>query len=269
MLLLGSAALVAFVMLATSPHQVADLLQAGNIRAPAFAPTLASTVGAHWMLALAIPLAVVVLGVRLIVSRPRVERIVFAIAAATVLIAVMVNVIVVPAVANTLSLKDFTDRAMRVAGDNSIGYLNALNYDVAFYSRRTIPIVSLKDPDLPRYLIAWRTLFDAIPASKRSRFEIVMVSNPTSLDGTDEMLLLRERPGSTPLPKPSEDYIQAFYDSPSLLISPIAFTNRGSTSADVPRKRASHICVISDSYRFTSINVPPRCFTSSANPAAG
>jgi hypothetical protein len=178
---------------------------------------------------------------------------------------------VVPAVANTLSLKDFTDRAMRVAGDNSIGYLNALNYDVAFYSRRTIPIVSLKDPDLPRYLIAWRTLFDAIPASKRSRFEIVMVSNPTSLDGTDEMLLLRQRPGSpTPPPNPTDDYIQAgSYDSPSLLISPTAFTNRGSTSADVPRKLASHIRVISDSYRFTSINVPPRCFTSSAKPAAG
>ena len=269
MLLLGSAALVAFAMLATSPHQVADILQAGNIRVPAFAPTLASTVGAHWMLSLAIPLAVVVLGVRLIVSRPRVERIVFAITAAMVFITVMVNVIVVPAVANTLSLKDFADSAMRVAGDNSIGYLNALNYDVAFYSRRTIPIVSLKDPDMPRYLIAWRTLFDALPASKRSRFEIVMVSNPTSLDGTDEMLLLRQRPGSTPLPKPSEDYIQAFYDSPSFLISPTAFTNRGSTSADVPRKLASHICVISDSYRFTSIKVPPRCFTSSANPAAG
>jgi hypothetical protein len=96
--------------------------------------------------------------------------------------------------------------------DNSpVGYLNALNYDVAFYSRRTIPIVSQKDPDLPQYLIAWRALFDALPATKRSRFEIVMVSNPTSLDGTDQMLLLRLRPGS-PAPKPSEDYIQATFN---------------------------------------------------------
>ena len=85
---------------------------------------------------------------------------------------------------------------MKVVDDGSVGYLNALNYDVAFYSRRTIPIVSIKDPDLPQYLIAWRTLFDALPATKRSRFEIVMVSNPTSLDGTDEMLLLRQRAGS-------------------------------------------------------------------------
>jgi len=63
---------------------------------------------------------------------------------------------------------------------------------------------------LPRYLIAWRTLFEALPAAKRNRFEIVMVSNPTSLDGTDEMLLLRRRDDvPTQPPKPSDDYIQA------------------------------------------------------------
>src|SRR6202044_1221914 len=99
------------------------------------------------------PLAVVILGVRLIVPRPTVERMVLAIAAAMVFITVAVNVVVVPAIANTLSLKDFTDRAMKVVDDSPVGYLNALNYDVAFYSRRTIPIVSQKDPDLPRYLI--------------------------------------------------------------------------------------------------------------------
>lgn len=210
MLLSGSAALVALAMLIASPHEFADLLQVGNIRASAFAPNLASAVGEHWILALAMPLAVVVLGVRLIVTRPMVERIVFAIAASMVFVTVAVNVIVVPAIANTLSLKDFTDRAMKVVDDNPVGYLNALNYDVAFYSRRTIPIVSQKDPDMPRYVIAWRTLFDALPASKSSRFEIVMVSNPTSLDGSDEMLLLRRRAGAaTPPPKPSDDYIQA------------------------------------------------------------
>jgi 4-amino-4-deoxy-L-arabinose transferase-like glycosyltransferase len=210
MLLLGSAALVALAMLVVSPHEVADLLQVVNVRASDFAPTLASTVGKHWMLALAMPLAVVVLGVRLLVTRPQVERMVFAIAGAVVFITVAVNVIVLPAIANTLSLKDFTDRAMKVVDDSQVGYLNALNYDVAFYSRRTIPIVSQKDPNLPPYLIAWRTLFDALSASKRSRFEIVMVSNPTSLDGSDQMLLLRQRAGATtPPPKPSDDYIQA------------------------------------------------------------
>jgi 4-amino-4-deoxy-L-arabinose transferase-like glycosyltransferase len=210
MLLLGSAALVALAMLVASPLEFADLLQAASIRALAFPRILISTVGQHWVLALALPLAVVVLGVRLLVTRPLLERTVLAIAAAMVFITVAVNVVVVPAIANTLSLKDFTEQAMKVVDESPVGYLGALNYDVAFYSRRTIPIVSQKDPEIPQYLIVWRTLFDALPASKKNRFEIVMVSNPTSLDGTDEMLLLRQRAGSTtPPPKPSDDYIQA------------------------------------------------------------
>jgi 4-amino-4-deoxy-L-arabinose transferase-like glycosyltransferase len=214
MLLLGSAALVALAMLVTSPHEFADLLQAANVRASAFAPALASVAGKHWMLALAMPLAVVVLGVRLIVTKPLLERMIFAVAAAMVFITVAVNVVVVPAIANTLSLRDFTDRAMKVVDGSTVGYLNALNYGVAFYSRRTIPIVSQRDPSLPHYLIAWRSLFDALPPSKRSRFEVVMVSNPTSLDGTDEMVLLRQRADSaTPPPKPSDDYIQAGVNS--------------------------------------------------------
>ncbi|MGB9380641.1 ArnT family glycosyltransferase, partial [Candidatus Binatus sp.] len=170
MLMLGSATLVALAMLVASPHEFADLLQVGNIRAPAFAPALAATVGDHWILSLAMPLAVVILGVRLIVSRPLLERMTFAIAAAMVFVTVAVNVVVVPSIANTLSLKDFTGIAMKVVDNSPVGYLNALNYDVAFYSRRTIPIVSQKDPDLPQYLIAWRTLFDALPAAKRDRF---------------------------------------------------------------------------------------------------
>ncbi|MGB8683110.1 MAG: glycosyltransferase family 39 protein [Candidatus Binatus sp.] len=210
MLLLGSAALVALAMLVAWPLEFADLLQAASIRALSFPRILIATVGNHWVLAVAMPLAVVVLGVRLIVTRPLLERTVPAIAATMVFITVAVNVVVVPAIANTLSLKDFTEDAMKVVDDSPVGYLGALNYDVAFYSRRTIPIVSQKDPEIPQYLIAWRTLFDALPASKRNRFEIVMVSNPTSLDGTDEMLLLRRRAGSaTPPPKPSDDYIQA------------------------------------------------------------
>jgi 4-amino-4-deoxy-L-arabinose transferase-like glycosyltransferase len=210
MLLLGSAALVALAMLAAWSHDFADLLQAANIGATAFPRILTAIAGEHWVLALVMPLAVVVLGVRLLVTRPLAERMVLAIATAMVFITLAVNIVVVPAIANTLSLKAFTDRAMKMVEDHPVGYLGALNYDVAFYSRRTIPIVWQKNPAMPEYLIAWRALYDALPAAKRDRFEIVMTSNPTSLDGTDEMLLLHQndRPPPPPL-KPSDDYIQA------------------------------------------------------------
>jgi 4-amino-4-deoxy-L-arabinose transferase-like glycosyltransferase len=210
MLMLGSAALVALAMIVASPARFAEVLQAASISAAAFPRVLMLTVGEHWMVALAMPLAVAVLGVRLIVTRPLVERMVLAIASAMVFVTLAVNVVVVPAIANTLSLKDFTDQAMKIVENKPVGYLNALNYDVAFYSRRTIPIVSTRDPDMPEYLISWRALYDAMPAAKRSRFGIVMVSNPTSLDGSDEMLLLRQRATTPEAPlKPSDDYIQA------------------------------------------------------------
>jgi 4-amino-4-deoxy-L-arabinose transferase-like glycosyltransferase len=208
MLILGSAALVALAMLVAWPHAFSDLLQAATIRAPAFPRVLAAIVGEHWMLSMAMPLAVVVLGVGLLVRRALVERTVLAVAAAMVFVTVAVNVVVVPAVANTLSLKDYTDHAMKIVDSSPVGYLDALNYDVAFYSRRTIPIVWPRSSDLPEYLIAWRDLFEALPQSTRDRFEIVMVSNPTSLDGTDEMILAHRR-GSTKKPPKTSDYIEA------------------------------------------------------------
>jgi len=210
MLTLGGAGLIALAILVARPQEFAGLLQAAGIRAPAFPRLLTSAVAEDWVLDLAMPLGVAALGVFMIFTRPRIERMVLAIAATMVFTTVAVNVVVIPAIANTLSLRDFTDHAMKIVGDSPVGYLGALNYDVAFYSRRTIPIVAQRNPQMPEYLIAWRTLFNALPASRQSRFDIVITSNPTSLDGTDEMLLLRQRAGSPDPPSnPSDDYIQA------------------------------------------------------------
>jgi 4-amino-4-deoxy-L-arabinose transferase-like glycosyltransferase len=214
MLTLGGAGLIALAILVARPQEFAGLLQAAGIRAPAFPRILTSAVAEDWVLDLAMPLAVVALGVFMIFTRPRIERMVLAIAATMVFTTVAVNVVVIPAIANTLSLRDFTDHAMKIVGDSPVGYLGALNYDVAFYSRRTIPIVAQRNPQMPEYLIAWRTLFNALPASRQSRFDIVITSNPTSLDGTDEMLLLRQRAGSRDPPKkPSDSYIEAGFST--------------------------------------------------------
>ena len=210
MLLIGAAALATFAMLLLSPQETADLLAATNVRAAPFQAILHRTVLEQRFVSAVMPLAIIATGCFLIRTRPRIERIVIAVAAAMVFITVAVNVVVVPAIAKTLSLKDFTDHAMKIVNGNRVGYLSALNYDVAFYSQRTIPITSIRDPNLPEYLIGWRSLFDALPESRRSRFDILMVSNPTSLDGGGEMILLRERPTpGKPLPKPADGYIEA------------------------------------------------------------
>jgi hypothetical protein len=209
-LLIGAVALGAFAIVFVRPAEAADLLATMNVRAASFQRILSRIVEERWFVSVTMPLGVVAVGFFLIRTHPRIERMVLGFAAAMVFITVTANVVVIPAIANTLSLKDFTDHAMKIVDRNRVGYLNAMNYSVAFYSRRTIPIVSIRDPNMPEYLIAWRSLFDALPEGRRSSFDIVIVSNPTSLDGSDEMVLLRERttPGK-PLPNPADGYIEA------------------------------------------------------------
>ena len=209
-LLGGAAALVALAMLFWRPDIAADLIAAAGVHAASFQILLHRTAAEQWFVSAAMPLALIGVGCFLILTRPRLERIVLAVAAAIIFITVAANVVVVPAIANTLSLRDFTDHAMKIVDGSRVGYLSAMNYDVAFYSRRTIPITSTRDPNMPEYLIGWRSLFDALPESSRNRFDILIDSNPTSLDGSDKMVLLRERPTpGKPLPKPADGYIEA------------------------------------------------------------
>ena len=50
---------------------------------------------------------------------------------------------VVPALANALTLEPFTHEAMNLVGTRTVGYMGALNYDVAYYSGRNLPVVSI------------------------------------------------------------------------------------------------------------------------------
>ncbi|MGB8411469.1 MAG: glycosyltransferase family 39 protein, partial [Candidatus Binatus sp.] len=101
MLTLGGAGLIALAILVARPSEFAGLLQAAGIRAPAFPRNLMSAVAEDWVLDLAMPLGVVALGVFMIFTRPRIERMVLAIAATMVFTTVAVNVVVIPAIANT------------------------------------------------------------------------------------------------------------------------------------------------------------------------
>jgi hypothetical protein len=210
LMLIGGLALTVLWMLTTRGTQTGLIFNALGLRAPLFSHALGSAVGEHWLLAALMPLALEAVGFVLIRSRPRIENFIAMLAAGIVFIALEVNVVVVPAIANTLSLRDFTDHAMKIVETSSVGYLGALNYDVAFYSRRKIPIVSAKDRAMPDYLIAWSRMFNSLAPAQRSRFEVVIVSNPTSLDGSDDMLLLRRRgPPPAVAPQPESGYIEA------------------------------------------------------------
>jgi 4-amino-4-deoxy-L-arabinose transferase-like glycosyltransferase len=269
----GVAALVGLAALVATPAAMHDFLAFWGIRAPAFTAELAAAVSRHWLLAPALPIVLEALGFMLVRRPDSLSRLITITTAITACGVLAANLVVVPAIANTLSLRGFALEMVNTVGAGRVAYLDALNYDVAFYSGRSIPIVRMKDRDLPDYLIAWNGIFRSMPPALRRGWVVALQSNPTSLDGGGTMLLLRR--ASVP-PSPESNAIEVRfnrprrgYDARERRSFDTAFTSRGSTSAEPPRRATSQTWVISDSYRLTSTITPPRCLTSSAKPAAG
>jgi 4-amino-4-deoxy-L-arabinose transferase-like glycosyltransferase len=269
----GVATLVGLAALVATPSAMHDFLAFWGIRAPAFTAELVAAVNSHWLLAPALPILLEALGFMLVRRPDSLSRLLTITAAATACGVLAANLVVVPAIARTLSLRTFALETVNMVGPRRVAYLDALNYDVAFYSGRSIPIVRMKDRDLPDYLIAWNAIFRSMPAERRRGWVVALQSNPTSLDGTGTMLLLR-RVDVAPSPESNAIEVRLEpslrrYDARDRRSLDTALTSRGSTSADPPRNVRSQIWLISDSYRLTSTITPPRCLTSSAKPAAG
>jgi len=186
-------ALGALTLLAYQPERLHQIIYTAGIQNPGFMPALAIAVKSHAGAAVAIPAIALVLGIWMLARRAAIPRVVVPIAFAMTLISLAANIVVVPAIANSLSLKMFAIDTMKEVGSDPIGYLEILNYDVAFYTGRNMPILHNNNPDLPDYLIAWRSIYFSSPASLQDRYQIILTSNPTELDGSDEMVLLHKR----------------------------------------------------------------------------
>jgi 4-amino-4-deoxy-L-arabinose transferase-like glycosyltransferase len=269
----GVAALVGLATLVATPDAMHDFLVFWGIRAPGFTPALSAAIGAHWLVAPLLPVAIEILGFLLVRRPSSLAQLVAVTAAATGCCVLAANLVIVPAIASTLSLRTFTIEMINTVGPHRVAYLDALNYDIAFYSGRTIPIVRMKDPDLPDYLIVWNGIYRHMPPEQQRKFVVAIQSNPTALDGHDAMVLLRR---ATVAPSPESNATEVryapprrSYDARARRSFDTARTSRGSTSAEPPRRLMSQMRVSSDSYRLTSTITPPRCLTSIAKPAAG
>jgi 4-amino-4-deoxy-L-arabinose transferase-like glycosyltransferase len=201
--LAGIDALLGLGMLAFAPHALQLLLRAVAIDDYDLVPQLELAAAARPFVAMGLGIAMIAIGVLVIRGRQGVERLCLAITGGTVCLALAANLFVVPALANALTLEPFTHEAMEIVGTSTVGYMGALNYDVAYYSRRDLPVVSIWSGPRPDFLIAWREEFMRLPPSVREQFRAVLLSHPTELDGTGGMVLLRCEPGYAPqLPGP-------------------------------------------------------------------
>lgn len=187
----GAGALLALASLWAWPAALGAIFGKFGITAPGFVRALGSTVGGLAILAVLIPGSAAALGSFLIRTRSSTPKLIAGVAAGFCLIALAINLFVEPAVARTLNLKQFAIDAMRTVGDQKVAYLGALNFDVAFYSKRNIPIAMSMDARAPDYLIVWGESYDHLPPEVRRQWPVVLRSGPTELDGTGWLDLVR------------------------------------------------------------------------------
>ena len=146
-----------------------------------------------------LPLSAVAIGIYLLRVRPRAENIVFAITGGFVAIVLAVNLVVEPAVANTLMLKGFAASTMKIANGQPIGYWGSLDYDFAFYSGRNIQFVTKPDSQVD-YVVSSEDDYKLMWAKMRARYETVLRSGPTDFNDTGQMILLRRTSSLVPPP---------------------------------------------------------------------
>jgi 4-amino-4-deoxy-L-arabinose transferase-like glycosyltransferase len=196
--LAGVAALLGLGLLAFAPHVLGVVLRNLIIANFDFVPQLELAAAAHPVIAIGLAIAMIAIGVLAIRGRLSAESLCVTTTGGIVCLALAANLFVVPALANTLTLKPFTYAAMNIIGTHSVGYMGALNYDVAYYSERNLPVVSIWSGPRPDFLIAWREEFLRLPPSTRVQFRAVLLSHPTELDGSGGMVLLQCEPSYAP-----------------------------------------------------------------------
>jgi hypothetical protein len=192
------AAFAVLALLSLHPGVVERILAGAGIHVAQITTNLRAEVSSHFLFAVLIPLFTAAVGGYLVTAEASAERMVAGIAGAFVAIVLAASVIVEPAIANALSLKDFAARAMRIAGTESLGYFGSIDYGFAYYCGRNLRMISPRNPDAPALIVApehdWNLLSDEV----RKRFNVIMTSNPTDSDGGGRMLLLRRAKDAAP-----------------------------------------------------------------------
>ena len=200
----GAGAIIGLALLFAAPSTIRWTLAQCGILLDQLPAALRASAHRRGVLSIILPLAAAAAGGYLLRARVRMESVFFAIAAGFAAIVLAINLVVEPAVANTLTLKGFAIATMKLAGPSPVGYWGSLDYDFAFYSSRNIQFVAKPDAQFD-FVVSSEDDYKLMWPSMRARYEIVMRSGPTDFNGTGQMLLLRRiavgsAPGTSPVP---------------------------------------------------------------------
>jgi 4-amino-4-deoxy-L-arabinose transferase-like glycosyltransferase len=192
----GAGGIIGLAILYATPAAIQWVLAQCGILLDQLPTALRDRAHQHSLLSIVLPLTAATAGIRLLRMQPRIENVFCAITTGFVAIVLSVNLVVEPAVANTLTLKGFAITTMKMVDNETLGYWGSLDYDFAFYSGRNIQFVTKPDTQID-YIVSTEDDYKLMWPATRARYETVMRSNPTDFDGTGQMILLRRIGTST------------------------------------------------------------------------
>ena len=156
-----------------------------------FARAFMAMVVARSVASILLPLAAAASGVYLLRSTALVERLFVGTLVGYSCVVITAQLVVVPAIAKALTLKPFAIEIVRIVDGKRLASLeDEANFDIAFYSRVDIPVVSYEEADRSEYLLCSRRSYDLQPERFREHFARVLESGPTNFSGGGRMLLL-------------------------------------------------------------------------------
>ncbi len=189
-LFIGLGLAIALVVLYASPATILLILHRFDVRVPELVDNLRLQAD-HWIVpVIAIPAVLIALATWLLRAHPSIENLFAGVFMATVCAALTINLVIEPAIAETLTLKRFAADARRTAGSITVGYFGNLDYDFAFYNGRDLLLTTPLDPNGPVMLVSPEDDWKLVPPRLSIKYRVLLRSNPTDLDGSGRMLLL-------------------------------------------------------------------------------
>jgi 4-amino-4-deoxy-L-arabinose transferase-like glycosyltransferase len=138
---------------------------------------------------LLIPAVTIAIGVAMLISRTSMGRLVAGIVAGTTAITLAVNLVIQPALAATLSTKDFAIETGKSAGGSAINCFGSVDYGFVFYSGHDVKLVDARE--FPGLIVGPEEEWPLMPSKFRAHYRTIWRSNPTDVDGTGRLVLLR------------------------------------------------------------------------------
>ncbi len=167
--LAGIGGLAAALVIRLWPNLAHWPLRLFGVTAPAFVPWLSAAIGAQRLLVVVLAGLMIAIGYMLTRHQAGIARFAAGTAIGIACLSMVANLYILPATGNTLGLKDFAIQMSKIVGKGQVAYLYGLNYDIAFYSDMTIPVVAIVPKDWPEYLIVGEDTYNALSGARNAR----------------------------------------------------------------------------------------------------